>query len=191
MKVSRPVVYTLAAAVVGYGTLTLLTPQDEVTTKHKSRTTQSGQNKSDSYTDADYKAHFARYTPQNRNAFLPRIVPSHSAAAGQAGKAQPGKLGQAGTWTLTGISKLDGLRNALVENTATHESVELSLGQTWNGLRVIAIRDDAVDFVDAKGKRSSISFEVQVAVPGGRAAPGGPGGVQAPGAVNAAARSQR
>jgi hypothetical protein len=186
MKVSKPILLLLG--VLAVAAAWTMTEPDDAPKKPSHHTTKTTKDKKGDFTSEDYSAHFARYVPHNRNAFQPGIVPSHAAAAAAAKSGPAGKLGAAGTWALTGISTLNDAPSALVENTAERASVFLSVGEKWNGLRVVAIRPDAVDFVDAKGKHSTLGFQVDIATPGARGVPGAP--ARSPATANAGARSR-
>ncbi len=166
-KVSRPVVYTALGALV-VGAIFYLTQPDTPTTHHTvRRTVVQTADSSDGITAADLDAHFPRYRPLGRDPFVPNV------ASGQ----QTGMLGTSksrGSWALTGVNTVDGVPSALVENAATGDSVFLTPGDRWNGLRVIAVNPDSVEFVNALGQQTSLSFPVppDITAPGGTTLPG-------------------
>lgn len=101
---------------------------------------------------SDYTAHFARYTGGKRDPFIPLIATDQGAVAhGHSAS---------GDWELTGISSIDNVPSALVENSSSGESVFLSKGDHWHGLTVVAIGTDSVEFVNALGQRTQLAFPV-------------------------------
>ncbi len=163
-KISRPAVYTAVAAVAVYAVV-LLTQPDAPAPAHKKHPARRARADADAFTAADLSAHFARYLGSKRNPFLSKLP---------AAKPPPG-AGERGEWNLTGINIINGVPNALVENSATGDSVFLKPGDRWRGLRVISIGTDAVAFLNALGQQTHLAFRPLEAVP---PAPGGrePGG---------------
>ena len=166
-KISRPAVYTAVAAVAVYAVV-LLTQPDAPAPTHKRRPVRSARADAGAFTDADLSAHFARYQAGKRNPFLSRL-PAVKPQAGAGG-------GKRDEWTLTGINIINGVPNALVENSATGDSVFLKPGDRWHGLRVLSIGTDAVAFLNALGQQTHLAFRPLEAVasgPGDRAPGGG------------------
>jgi hypothetical protein len=124
----------------------------------------------------DERAHFARYAGKRRDAFYPVVRPSRSSAFG-AGEPLPvnsagiASAGMNGTWALTGINTVNGVRSALIENNTTHEIQFLHAGDRWNGLRVVSIEADGVEFMNALQQQTRLTFAEPRpdAAPGGRA----------------------
>ena len=102
-------------------------------------------------TAADITAHFPRYKAGKRDPFIPLISPN-PIVIGQ----QPGAQGQ---WALTGISGINGVPNALLENSTTGETALLTVGQRWRGLQVAAIESDAVLFENSIGQQTRLAFD--------------------------------
>ncbi|HZO91899.1 MAG TPA: hypothetical protein VFB38_26515 [Chthonomonadaceae bacterium] len=193
-KISRPILYIAIVGAIAY-TAVILTEPDTPARKRAARSTKTAVVEAGGFTKEDYTAHFARYRAQGRNAFQPLIVPHK--ASDKAKQAAPKKTplvnggialnGKDGTWTLTGISALDGVQSALLENSATKEIQFVKVGDVWNGLRVASIGSDAVVFVNAQGQQARLTFpEIaptpapgtgaaapNPAVPGASAPPGG------------------
>lgn len=151
-KISRPIVYVALLGVVAYTAVVLTEPE---TAKRKApRRPAASARALEGFTEEDMKARFARYAGAPRDAFLPRVVPSRSGAPGAG--ALP--FADAGIWLLTGINVINGVRNALLENGATGETVFVRSGERWNGLLVFRIEPNAVLFVNDKGKMTRIAF---------------------------------
>lgn len=167
LKISRPAIYTLVAAVTIYAVV-LLTQPDAPAPAHKKHPVRRALADADTFTPADLSAHFARYQAGKRNPFLSKLPPAKPSAGKGGG-------GERGEWTLTGINIIDGVPNALVENSVTGDSVFLKPGDRWRGLRVISIGTDAIAFLNALGQQTHLAFRSLEAVaptPGGRV-PGG------------------
>src|SRR5579862_2543204 len=78
----------------------------------------------------DYTAHFPRYAGGKRDPFIPLVATAASSSSG---------AGNQGEWLLTGISSINGVPSALVENSTTGESAFLTNGESWRGLKVKSI----------------------------------------------------
>lgn len=166
-KISRPAVYTAVAAVSVYAVV-LLTQPDAPAPTHKRVIMRHARADADSYLANDLSAHFARYQAGKRNPFLSKL-PAAKPPAG-AGSAAHGE------WVLTGINIINGVPNALVENSATGDSVFLRPGDRWRGLRVLSIGTDAIAFLNALGQQTHLTFRPLEAVapaPGSREPGGG------------------
>ena len=164
-KISRPVVYSLVGAVAVYAVV-LLTQPDAPAPHRRAHTARRAAADADAFAAADLSAHFARYHAGKRDPFLSKLPHAKPQAAPGAGRGQ---------WTLTGINIINGVPNALVEDSATGDSVFLKPGDRWRGLRVLSIGTDAVAFLNALGQQTHLAFrplEAALPAPGGR----GPGG---------------
>lgn len=155
-KISKPYLYGAAVVVVG-AVAFVLTEPETVTKKSKPKLTKTETNNTQGFTPEDYTASFPRYTGKPRNAFAPKVI----SKKGQTATAlvdipEPGTERLTETWNLTGIALIDGTRNALIENGT--DSAFLKVGDTWNGLRVVAIEATAVRLIDPLGKESRIRF---------------------------------
>jgi hypothetical protein len=176
-KVSRPVIYTALAAVAAYA-LVLNTQPDKPTVKrviHTTRTTQTAD--ANGILPSDLNAHFPRYAAGSRDPFVAGVVlpRQHLVKA-----AAPSPLGGARTgWALTGINSVNGVASALIENSATGESVFLQPGDRWNGLRVVSIKPDRVEFQNGLGRQDTLTFaqppDDKTAAAGGVTVPTAPG----------------
>lgn len=169
LKISRPAVYTLVGAVAVYAVV-LLTQPDAPVPHRRVHAARRATADADAFAAADLSAHFARYPASKRNPFLSKLPPVKPQASLKAG-AGAGR----GQWTLTGINIINGVPNALVEDSATGDSVFLKPGDHWRGLRVLSIGTDAVAFLNALGQQTHLAFrplEAALPAPGAR----GPGG---------------
>ncbi len=59
---------------------------------------------------------------------------------------------------LTGISSIDGVQSALLENTASGTNVFLKVGDVWMAHRVTQISDAGVTLINDKGQQMELSF---------------------------------
>jgi hypothetical protein len=159
VKISRPVVYALLLGVVGYGVL-ILTEPDAASKKSKAKTTKTAAAAPAGFASEDLTAHFSRYNSPRQNAFIPKLTTKKVSAALSAPViAPPSSLGAStGTWQLTGINVIDGVRKALLENSASGELVFLKVGDVWSDQRVSAIEASAVILVNRQNQALRMGF---------------------------------
>jgi hypothetical protein len=131
LKVSRPVVYGLVAAVGIAGFL--LTQPEEVRRKgapRRTRATTAGPAAPDGFTELDRTAKFPRVTGSLRNVFVP-LVRKEGVEAGLQRPPNQFPLATTGSetpWVFTGTAVVDQAPRALVENPATGESLFVGPG---------------------------------------------------------------
>ncbi|MCC6445830.1 MAG: hypothetical protein IT210_20545 [Armatimonadetes bacterium] len=179
VKISRPIVYTLVLGTAAYAVV-LLTEPEPPARKSAPRSRQRAVRNADGITEADRSARFPRYTGGSRNAFAPVVVPAKPSRLAALGNDLPQGIAAPGTdgvWSLTGVNIVNGVHNALIENPATQESQFLRVGDRWNGLRVAAIQEDGMIFLNALGQETRLTFAQPAAEP----VPGGPGSAVPPG----------
>ena len=153
-KVSRPIVYTVVGSLV-VGAVVFLTQPDTPTTTKKLRTNRSASASADGISDADLKARFDRYKGGARDPFAAGVVANLPGMGVPGAPLLPtGKMG----WSLTGINEINGVKSALVENSVTKDSAYLKVGDTWNGLHVVAIQDETVQLQNALGQQTALTF---------------------------------
>jgi len=147
----------LLSLIIGVGIIVVLylylTP-DSSTVSHPAAIVADDTSDSTATTDVedDTNVHFPRYVGSNRDPFIPKIAADNPNPNG------PGGLVNGKTWQLTGINSINGQTTALLENSQTQQSVFLKVGDGWNGLTVISISDDAVNFVNSLGQVSQLGF---------------------------------
>lgn len=125
-------------------------------TTKKTTTTKS---KNDPYTDEDRKAKFVVLTEDVKPAFRPLVLRNAPAAKGMGGGANflPSDLtGGDATWAYTGYGEVDGVRQGLLENGTTGESVYLKVGQRWKQLTVQAITEEQMKVTGSDGESHTI-----------------------------------
>ena len=149
-KISRPVIYVAVLGVIAYAAVVLTEP-DAPAKKVAPRTAKTTVTAPKGYTEEDLKASFPRYLSKEKDAFKP------------VGGALPGNLAQLaglekGVWLLTGVTSVNGVRSALVENGSTGESIFLKPGTVWKGLRVASVESDAVVLVGPQGAKTRLAF---------------------------------
>jgi hypothetical protein len=159
-KVSRPIIYLAVLGAIGYAAVLLTEPEAPARKAGTTRTTASGPKAPLGFTAADLTASFPRYTGKNRDAFAPKIVArKRTAEAVAGGMVPPLPPGMAtGIWVLTGISSVNGVQSALVENSSTGETVFLKPGDLWSGMVVKGIEPEGVILVNAQGKSTRLVF---------------------------------
>lgn len=176
-KVSRPIIYTVLGAVVVFAVV-LNTQPDKPVSKRVVRVmhpTQAAD--ANGILPVDLKAHFPRYAGGARDPFIPGVVLSRPKLV-KAGAAPPRGGARIG-WALTGINSVNGIASALIENSATGESVFLQPGDRWNGLYVVSIKPDRVLFQNALGRQEPLTFasppDDRKDAPGAVSVPSAPG----------------
>ena len=142
------VIVTIAAVIY------LLQPDTTTSSVHKTYTTAAAStDQVDQDPADDTSVHFGPYIGSSRDPFIPGVS-MNSGPSGSSG------IGAAGKWQLTGIDTVNGVTSALVENSSTQESEYLKVGDSWNGLKVVSIGDDVVNFVNAIGLPTQLGFAV-------------------------------
>ncbi|BDI31629.1 hypothetical protein CCAX7_36800 [Capsulimonas corticalis] len=177
-KISRPVIYTLLAAVVAGAVVFLTEPDPPVAhkkVKHTSVTVQTP----DGFTDADYNAHFTRYAGGARDAFAAVVTPPKPVAIVKA-PPKPNVSASKGEWELTGVNTIDGVASAVVENRSSGDVAFLKAGDTWRGLRVVQIATEFLVLENGIGQQTRLAFKTDAPEPAGpmtaaASAPGVPG----------------
>ena len=209
VKVSRPIIYTIVLGAAAYAVVLFTEPETptrrtSVRTAASSSSSRTARDTSGNITEEDLNAEFPRYAPAApaaRDPFKPGVAAKTSrGGSGVAAVTVDPRLlplgggpGRSQTWKLTGISSVNGVRSALVENGRPEDSVFLRTGDRWNGLSVAAVEPDAIVFVNNLGQRTRLTFEVSAPeMPGAAPAPGSGGGnsPQRPAAAAATATAQ-
>lgn len=159
-KVSRPIIYLVVVGAIAYAAVVFTEQEPPRKKVANTRTTASGPKAPPGFTAADMTASFPRYNGKDRDAFAPKIVArKRTAEAIAGGMAPPLPPGLAtGIWILTGISSVDGVQSALVENGSTGETVFLKTGDLWSGMVVKEIEPEGVILVNAQGKSTRLVF---------------------------------
>lgn len=61
-------------------------------------------------------------------------------------------------WTFSGTATVEGKPRALIANTTTGETVFLSVGQSWQGMRLQSVDENAIVISGTDGKTPTISL---------------------------------
>ncbi len=175
-KKTSPLVWVglLATCAVAY---VMLSPSDApapTTAKPKKRTTKDAS----LFTEADYKAAkspFAPVTVAAVDAFNPLVkktikpvLAGPMVTAGETKGMVPTKFtGGEADWYYTGCPEADGIKQALLENTTTGESVYVKPGQSFRVARIQSVDVSTVVLVGPDGTSSSVPIQAYGDVPGG------------------------
>ncbi|MEO7719613.1 MAG: hypothetical protein ABIY70_25700 [Capsulimonas sp.] len=159
-KISRPVIYSLLAAVVA-GAVVFLTEPDAPVKHTKPRRTNVTVQVADGVTEADLNAHFARYTGGKRDSFAPAVTPVKPAAAVKPTPKPIKVASDKGTWELTGVNTIDGAASAVVENRASGDVAFLKTGDTWHGLHVVQIAPESLVLENEIGQKTRLAFKTE------------------------------
>lgn len=115
---------------------------------------------SDQFRPEDYEAKFASYTTPARSVFAPLV--ERNAAKTVVNPLTPLKglslelTGNEAGWNYTGYAEVDGIRQGLLENTSSGNSVFLRVGQKWRNLTVQSITADALEVSGPEGGNVTI-----------------------------------
>ena len=107
----------------------------------------SASSKKDAYLPEDYTAKFDNVSTDLKNSFKPDIVNKALIGAltplGDNGIPSAFSGGET-TWIYTGNAEIDGVPNALIENTATGEGVFLRPNEKWRNLVLIEVSGERI-----------------------------------------------
>ena len=109
------------------------------------------------YTKEDENAKFERISAATRNSFVPLVTKGMGGKLGIDG-IPINFTGGEGSWTYTGNMTVDGIPNALLENSVSGDGVFLRPGQHWKTLRLIAVKDDSIELEGPDGSRKTVFF---------------------------------
>lgn len=144
-------IYLAVTSVVGYAAFVYLTPPTVLKKNPISKVSRNQAKDVDGILPEDYDLTFQSVKALDRDIFKPLIVRTTNVDS-QGDRS----FGQGG-WRLTGITMLDGKRNAVLES-ANGDLASLSLGQVWEGYLVTAINETDVTLKTPDGKREKLQF---------------------------------
>lgn len=151
-KLSRPVVYILLAAVIGAAVYFYTEPAPVVKKAASKKPTLRQAAGLTGILPEDYERKFEPVTPSARDVFRPLIARTSTSRGGG-----PDSGFGSGGWRLTGISIVDGQRQATVES-ANGDLASIRLGQSFDGFTVRAISDLDITVEGPDGKREKLRF---------------------------------
>lgn len=107
------------------------------------------------FTQADYEAKFSPAKVEYRNVFTPLIMASSGSRGG--GSLTPNAIplefsGGKEQWVYTGTAVIDGVPNALVENSSTGEGEFIRVGQNWKSATVRKITPTSLTLTSPSGR---------------------------------------
>jgi hypothetical protein len=146
------IIYGIIAVLVVVCIYLYATPEQTSTSHTQVVVTSTSQDQTTYDPADDTNAHFPRYVGSSRDPFIPGVSLNDGQTSGS------GSMVSSGKWALTGINTIDGTTTALIENSGTSESDFVKVGDTWNGLKVVAISDNSVAFVNALGLPTQLGF---------------------------------
>lgn len=120
----------------------------------------------DLITDADIKAKpedFEKVPASLKNSFIPGVTKG-SAVPVAKNILRPEFTGGEAAWTYTGNMTVDGVPNALLENTSSGQGVFLRPGQRWKTLRLVSVHEDHIVVEGSNGQTQQVYFEDLTAV---------------------------
>ena len=160
-KLSRPVLY-LAIGATAIAAYLIATPQDTPARRARPKAAPKVQITSSQFLDEDYKASFSDGVAVARNSFKPLVTRRNASlvsALAMAGGVPPDFAGGEGSWVCTGVTEIDGVKQALLENRATSEGVFLRQGDKWKRAVVSQVLDNGVVLVGPGGEPRTIFIQ--------------------------------
>jgi len=152
LKVSRPVIYIAVAAVIGAAVYFYTEPTPVVRKAVTKKPTLRQSVGIPGILPEDYEIKFASVSPAPQDVFRPLVARTTTTR----GVGDDDGFGTGG-WRLTGISIVNGQRQASVEST-NGDLASLRLGQTFDGYSVRAISDLDITVAGPDGKREKLRF---------------------------------
>lgn len=152
LKISRPVVYIAVAAIIGAAVYFYTEPTAVVKKPTTKKPTLRQSVGVPGILPEDYDLTFSTLNPSPRDVFRP-LVARTTTARGVGGDSGFGS----GGWRLTGISIVNGQRQATVES-SNGDLASLRLGQSFDGHIVRAISDVDITVEGQDGKREKLRF---------------------------------
>lgn len=160
-KISKPVLY-LAIIAAGAAIYVLTSPDAQVAhtpppTKLKKNNLGNGQ-----FTDADYTTTFAEPVLVSRDGFKPLVARKSNVLAqalAAAGGVPADLAGGDPNWVCTGVSEVDGQRQALLENKNTSDGNFVKQGEKWKTSVVSQVLEDGVVLVGNDGQPKTIHIQ--------------------------------
>lgn len=128
----------------------------------------SSKKKTELYNDTDRTVQFAPIEASLKNSFVPLVTKKDVNGPVSPGTIPASFVNGETTWTYTGNMTVDGVPNALFENSATGEGVFLRPGEHWKQLRLVTVREDSVEIEGPSGAMKTVYFE-DFSVPGPKA----------------------
>ncbi|HLO97840.1 MAG TPA: hypothetical protein VK171_04520 [Fimbriimonas sp.] len=118
----------------------------------------SKKNNNEVVIEEDYKIRFDSVQDNLRNSFVP-ILTKKSLNAPTSINGIPSSFtnGEA-TWIYTGNMTVDGVPNALLENTASGDGVFLRPGEKWRKLRLVKVNDLSIVLEGPNGATKTVFF---------------------------------
>lgn len=99
---------------------------------------------------------FERIPATIKNGFVPGVGKGDGNL--EAGTIPGSFTGGESSWTYTGNMVVDGVANALLENSSTGDGVFLRPGQSWKNCRLVAVKDDSIELEGPGGLRKTVFF---------------------------------
>jgi hypothetical protein len=174
-KLNKKTVYTVFGMIAAGVLIYVYTEPEAVGKKavRKTATSRTAKKEEGSLiTEEDLKARFPRYSQPLRDVFQPGVTTGKAAVALKAKPAPARRVAplilppprpvkpevDLAAWTLTGVSLVNGVKTALIENKATSESVFVKPGSLWKGLRIASVESDALVLIEPTGKTRRLAF---------------------------------
>lgn len=193
-KEVHPLILIGGVAILGFLIYDGLFPAETAASGSTAKTTKkpTKTEKATNFLPEDYTAKFASYTVPVKSAFTPLVAKAKPTAPVAvpgnnlpSGVLSPALTGGEGNWMYTGYAEVDGVRQGLLENRATNESVFLRPGQKWKQLTVRSVATENMVVTGPDGANVTIPISdianeqktnSNVVPPGGGVPPVNPAG---------------
>jgi hypothetical protein len=158
-KQNSSLIKILVVGVVVVGVLFKMTEPEPVTKKKASnrptgQSTSSSKKKKDTFTKEDYSAQFASVETEMKNSFKPVIASKSTNSMLQQLTTNGIPALFAGgdpNWIYTGNMEIDGVPNALLENTSTGEGAYLRPGERWKQCTLKVVTEGSITLEGPSG----------------------------------------
>ena len=160
-KISKPVLY-LAIVAAGAAIYVVTSPNSPEAHTATPKTLHKNGPTNGLYTDADMKAKFPEPVLVSRDAFKPGVARKSNALATMLAAAGgvPADLADGDpNWVCTGVSEVDGVRQALLENKVTNDGDFVKQGDKWKSAVISQVLDDGLVMVGNDSEPKTINIQ--------------------------------
>jgi hypothetical protein len=160
-KISKPVMY-LALVAAGAAIYVLTSPNAPVAHTAPPKTLHRNALVNGQFTDADFSTKFAEPVLVSRDAFKPGVARKTNALAVAllaAGGIPADLAGGDPNWVCTGVSEVNGVRQALLENKVTNDGEFVKQGDKWKSAVVSQVLEDGLVMVGNDSEPKTIHIQ--------------------------------
>lgn len=158
-KISTTYIYLGLLSVAAYAYLAMgeETPASKKSTRKPAAKQFAAKTNKSGYTEADYKARFARLDASTKNTFAPLVKRNDATLT-----LLPNSVAtDEGNWTYGGMATVDGKATGLMQNSAKGDGVFLSLGATWKQYRVTDLTPGLITLIGPDGVLKTLTVQTE------------------------------